>query len=152
MLNINRILDKVKITQTGCWEWQKSKSSSGYGQLTVLKRYWSAHRYAYACFKPLKDTDVVRHICHNQICCNPEHLCVGTAKDNYYDSLEKHQNAAKLRRGRWTVEGVTYPTIREAVRHTGLAIETLLKYTDNGVFNTDGYRAGCKLAGWKPKV
>lgn len=152
MMDINRILDKVKVTQAGCWEWQKSKSSTGYGQLTVRKKYWSAHRYAYACFNTLKETDVVRHICHNQICCNPEHLRVGTAKDNYYDSLGKHQKAAKLRRGTWIVEGIAYPTIREAVKQTGLAIETLLKHTHNGVFNTESYRAGCKIAGKQPKV
>lgn len=32
---------------TGCWNWQKSVTSAGYGQLTENKKYWTTHRYVY---------------------------------------------------------------------------------------------------------
>ena len=81
-MNLDRIKNNTTVSDTGCWEWQKSCNSSGYGQLTENKKYWSAHRYAYACTNTLSDGDVVRHTCHNRKCCNPEHLKIGTHKDN----------------------------------------------------------------------
>ena len=32
---------------------------------------------------------IVRHKCHNPKCCNPEHLQIGTHKDNWNDSKVK---------------------------------------------------------------
>ena len=151
-MNISLITSKVEILPNGCWQWQKSTNSAGYGQLTVKKRYWLSHRYALACVQSVQDTDVVRHLCHNIKCCNPEHLAIGTHKDNYHDSLAIHQKANESKRHVWIVNGVSYPTCREAVKQTTIPIQTILKYTVNGVFDIYAYRAVCKIACWVPKI
>lgn len=151
-MSLEKILKNIKVTPTECWEWQKSTNSAGYGQLTVNKKYWTAHRYALSCTTEVKETDVVRHKCHNTKCCNPEHLIVGTHKDNYEDSKDKHLSSSTKRRHIWSINGVSYATCREAVLLTGLSITTIIKHTTNGVFDLDSYRKNCKIANWKPKL
>lgn len=80
----------------GCWNWKKSVTSAGYGQFTLNKKYWTTHRYVYTkCKGEIPKGFVIRHICHNPKCCNPDHLAVGTSRDNYFDSIEKHRKAAE---------------------------------------------------------
>ena len=146
-MDIEKIKSLVKVNQsTGCWEWQNSCTSAGYGQLRENKIYWLAHRYAYACSKPLAATDVVRHKCHNTRCCNPEHLETGTHKDNWEDSRELHLATSAKRRKKWIVNGVRYGTIREASAGTGLSQGALTKHTVEGVFNIDSYVKACSIA------
>lgn len=152
-MNIERIKQNVRIKRNGCWEWQRSCNSAGYGQLTEDKVYWLAHRYSFACSnKRLKDTDVIRHRCHNTKCCNPNHLIKGTHLDNYFDSFAKHKKADALRRGTWIIKRKKYPTIRIASDKTGIHQSTILKHTVNGVFNLSSYRAACLIANKEPKV
>jgi hypothetical protein len=152
-MKISRIVNSCQIDSNECWVWQKSCNSAGYGQLTENKLYWLAHRYAYACVNQnLKRTDVVRHQCHNPKCCNPDHLLVGTHKDNWHDSANIHIKAAALRRFSWSINGIDYPTIRAAQKATGICTSSLLKYTINGVFDITAYRQACKIAAWKPKI
>lgn len=151
-MKLERIKENTSITENGCWEWQKSCNSAGYGQLQVDKVYWLAHRYSYACTNSLEKGDVVRHKCHNTRCCNPEHLEVGGHKDNWADSREVHLEAASKRRKKWSVNGTEYATIREASEQTGLHQGTLIKHTSDGVFNINSYRAGCKKANVTPKL
>lgn len=149
----SRITKNIYVDENGCWIWLKSCNSAGYGQLTENKKYWLAHRYAYTCFvNELKDVDILRHMCHKPRCCNPEHLLVGTHKDNWQDSREVHLEASKSLRGLWSIDGKTYSTLREAQKCTGIHHQTIMKYTENGVFNIDGYRAGCKISHCVPKV
>ena len=77
----------------GCIEWQGSKDRDGYGQINyegVTKR---AHRVVYCDYHNivLEDIDnlVVMHTCDNPSCINPNHLTVGTQKDNVRDMLLK---------------------------------------------------------------
>lgn len=151
-MDIENIKRKVVLSGTGCWEWQKSCNSAGYGQLTEDKVYWLAHRYAYACMNKLDKKDVVRHKCHNTKCCNPEHLELGTHKDNWEDSRNLHLETSAKRRKKWSIAGIEYSTIREASKQTGIHQGTLVKYTVDGVFNIDSYRVGCKKANTTPKV
>lgn len=152
-MKISKIVNNCKVDANGCWVWQKSCSGAGYGQLTENKVYWSAHRYAYACLNQnLKDTDVVRHQCHNRKCCNPDHLNVGTYKDNWYDSADKHRKAAALGRSSWSINGIDYETVRAAQEATGISMSALIKHTVNGVFNIASYREACKRAAWEPKI
>lgn len=150
-MKLDLIHKNVKISQNGCWEWQKSVNSAGYGQLTVGKKYWTAHRYALSCVLNVKADDIVRHKCHNTKCCNPDHLAVGTSKDNYDDSREKHLAAAARARHIWSINGILYKTCREAALLTGLPIATVLKYTKNGLFDVESYRAGCRIANCNPR-
>lgn len=152
-MDIYRIKKNTVVTPSGCWEWQRSCNSAGYGQLTENKVYWLAHRYAYACTNlDLEPTDVIRHQCHNTKCCNPSHLLVGTHKDNWQDSADVHTKASSHRRAKWSIGNIEYPTAREAQKATGISISSLIKYTKEGIFDIPAYRAACKIAAWVPKI
>ena len=76
-----------------CWPWTgASRGASGYGQLTEWRNKkrttHSPHRLAWEfCFGPSPSGLLVRHMCHNRMCCNPSHLLLGTAKDNFDDKV-----------------------------------------------------------------
>lgn len=151
-MNINKILKNIKITENNCWEWLKSTNSTGYGQLTEDGKYWLAHRYAKSCAELVSEDDIIRHTCHNRKCCNPEHLEVGTHLENYYDSLDKHRMASKGQRNIWEINGIIYDTVRDASSETGLSLISVIKYTEDGVFNIEKYRSGCIIANKIPRV
>jgi len=78
---------------TGCIEWQGTIDKYGYGKvshrdLAPNKVYRLAHRVSYELYKgEIPEGLLVRHMCNNRKCCNPDHLEVGTAKDNYDDAV-----------------------------------------------------------------
>lgn len=60
---------------TGCWNWNESFLSSGYGQIHVGKNSLRAHRIAYIQAKgDIPSNYDVHHKCENKKCINPEHL------------------------------------------------------------------------------
>jgi len=77
---------------TPCLEWHlPGRTPDGYGFKTINKRRRLAHRVAYckANGLPLEAIDgkVVRHMCDNPSCVNPEHLELGTHADNMRDKV-----------------------------------------------------------------
>lgn len=149
----NVITKNVLVDANGCWIWQKSCMTAGYGQVWVDGIYWGTHRLAYTIYKgPIKDEELVRHSCHNVKCCNPEHLSVGNHKDNYADSVNTYKKAAVNRRKTWIINGVVFSTCREAKEKTGISFNSLIKFTKDGVFNVEEYREACRKGGWPPKL
>lgn len=66
-----------------CWIW-RGHLASGYGRF----RGERAHRYAYQLHKgPIPDGLMIRHLCGNKLCVNPQHLEVGTMADNAQDGI-----------------------------------------------------------------
>jgi hypothetical protein len=71
-----------------CWLWTDKPDADGYGRLSLkgVVSQARAHRIAAALFLPDYDAAlVVRHKCDNPICCNPNHLAMGTQADNIAD-------------------------------------------------------------------
>ena len=90
------LIDKrgiVRSDMSPCWRWTKlSFSSSGYGQLSINKKMWNAHRYSYYIHNGFIELEKGKHICHrcdNKECSNPEHLYIGTPKDNAKDVWDR---------------------------------------------------------------
>lgn len=80
---------------TGCLEWQPKSRSMGYG-LVRTKWYHNerTHRVAYELtFGPIPEGMMVRHSCHNRLCCNPEHLLLGDHQNNSDDKLAAGRQA-----------------------------------------------------------
>ena len=71
-----RFWDKVRLNPfNGCWRWNASLTSGGYGQFTFNGRHYVAHRLAYEAAHGLIDDGVVLdHRCCARECVNPAHL------------------------------------------------------------------------------
>jgi hypothetical protein len=88
----NRLPDPPYIVdaRTGCWLWQGSTDDNGYGQLTVNGEHKRAHRYYYEQkYGCIPDGLCGCHECDNPLCCNPDHIFLGTKADNMADMYAK---------------------------------------------------------------
>lgn len=89
----------------GCWLWEGARAPNGYGVGSYDKRIVSAHRISWMLHRgEIPDGLCVLHKCDVRNCVNPDHLFLGTCKDNTRDSMSKNRNvkgerqhASKLR-------------------------------------------------------
>src|SRR5262245_18802560 len=75
-----------------CWEWTGTRNHGGYGVFGYSKGISrTAHRVAWMLTHgPIPDeTPCVLHRCDNPRCVRPEHLFLGTLKDNTQDCIAK---------------------------------------------------------------
>ena len=72
-----------------CWNWQLYCNKSGYGQYSYDGQLYLTHRLAWIfVYGDIFDDLQVLHdpiICKSKACCNPNHLRLGSHKENHQD-------------------------------------------------------------------
>lgn len=91
--------------EKGCMNWIGAIRPNGYGCLSICEKastykynsVQSAHRVSYELFVGKIPKGIcVLHKCDNRKCVNPEHLFLGTQKDNADDMMNKNRGHMKL--------------------------------------------------------
>lgn len=89
------IFNGIEKDGNGCMLWPKSVNvESGYGQLSTWhdgkRKILATHRLSYQIARgAIPAGKDVLHKCDVRACINPEHLFIGTAKDNTHDMAKK---------------------------------------------------------------
>jgi len=92
--------------ETGCWNCTSHTprvGDDGFIGYFHCRRdgYYTLHRYMYAQkYGHITSDDIIRHICDNPMCINPDHLVKGTHNDNVQDRVSRNRSAIGVRHGR----------------------------------------------------
>lgn len=91
---VNRKELTHKVDENGCWICTShTPNGKGYIYLMIDKIRISAHRHSYIKHKgAIPDGLLVRHTCDVRNCINPDHLVLGTVKDNSRDMVERKRS------------------------------------------------------------
>lgn len=89
----------------GCWLWTGviyTSKRNGYGRLTMnaAKIDMAAHRFSWMYYynSPIPGKLVCCHSCDVRLCVNPEHILMGTQKNNIKDCMLKDRRCPKYKR------------------------------------------------------
>lgn len=119
-----------------CWGWQGAKMENGYGTFLGGKAKILAHRFAWidSGGGEIPFGFVVCHTCDNRLCCNPNHLFLGTHQDNTQDMIAKGRARFRFNRDKRVLtkelvlnarSRVPRESISSIARELGISIRTL---------------------------
>lgn len=121
-----RFWRRVSQSSCGCWIWEGSKDGGGYGMISTVRGHApaKAHRISWEMRNgPIPEWMVVCHKCDTPACVNPEHLFLGTQKDNVRDCVAKGrlnpESTLNLRPGRRGYLGAGPTSNKEKARGAG---------------------------------
>jgi hypothetical protein len=89
-----RLLEKIVTDKkTGCWNWIACKNNRGYGKTSFRGNQDLSHRVFWKIINgEIPFGMFICHKCDNPGCVNPEHLFLGTPKDNMQDCVIKDRH------------------------------------------------------------
>ncbi len=80
---LERLMTRIVVDDNGCWVWQGSITTEGYGQIRGGGRMLRTHRASYEEWVgPIPEGLQIDHLCRVRACCNPVHLEPVSAKIN----------------------------------------------------------------------
>jgi hypothetical protein len=88
----------IKKSDNECWGWSGYiNKGNGYAYFCFQGKVISAHRFSYSYFKDfIPESLFVCHSCDQKICTNPDHLFLGTPKDNTHDMIKKGRSTNRI--------------------------------------------------------
>lgn len=103
--NMGDFWDKVaKGVPEECWPWQGYVKPSGHGLTSLRGLPMHTSRKAWILAKGAIPRDMqVNHKCDNALCCNPDHLYLGTKVDNLIDMWRNPAPEERKAHGRRTI-------------------------------------------------
>lgn len=78
-LTMQKILTKIYVTNSGCWEWLGRIDGNGYGKYANFYIHRTVFEYYNGDIDPKLELD---HLCRNRSCCNTNHLEAVTHIEN----------------------------------------------------------------------
>ncbi len=115
----------AKVDKSGdCWLWTAFKNQQGYGRIKVLHRPILAHRLAWQLtYGVIKDDELcVCHHCDVRLCVRPDHLFLGTLRDNNLDRTRKGRTrsgtASGAKRGFYLEPPIVQRPVDQTIRAT----------------------------------
>lgn len=115
---VDRFWERVNKTddKDSCWEWKSKPKKHGYCTITkggTKGKSLLAHRVSYEiAYGEIPPGLRVCHSCDNPVCCNPNHLFLGTDLDNARDKCNKGRQAKGERSGTHKLTAMQVKTIR----------------------------------------
>jgi hypothetical protein len=105
-----------------CWEWT-SKSKDLYGRIIINKKPIRAHRMSWQLhYGPIPKGLFVCHKCDNPGCVRPDHLFLGTNKDNSNDRDAKGRTAKGTQLPKCKLQESDVIEIRDLYNNTNITM------------------------------
>ena len=133
------------ISEDGCWVWAWNVHPKGYGTVRIDGHNYKAHRVAYELGNgPIPEGHILRHLCNNPSCINPEHLRAGTPRENMRDMVsagnQRHQrlmpeDAVEIRL-QFAAGGIS---MSEIARRRGVSTGAIQQAIANKTFYDENY-------------
>jgi hypothetical protein len=104
-----RLLSRVDKLENGCWLWKGGGRGNGYGSMKVAGKVIDTHVVSYQLYKgEIPKGKMVCHTCDVRNCVNPDHLFLGSAKNNFDDAVAK--NRIKTGANKTPIESKKHPS------------------------------------------
>lgn len=137
----------------GCRLWTAGVDGRGYGKVKVGGHTTGAHRVAYALSHGFVPAGlVVRHRCDTPKCCRPDHLTIGTHRDNSRDAVERGRLAEGESHGGAKLTVAAVNVMRRRARAGASYAELAREYGVDAAVVSDAVRGRSWQSATEPPV
>lgn len=142
--------------ETGCWNCISHKQNKGgYITISINRKNIYLHRFMYEKYrKEIPKYMVIRHLCNNPQCSNPNHLEIGTHWDNAQDKVKSGRSGKGVQKSKEHKQNIVKANIkkRKPVVQLDFDLNLIKEYSyigevDNYGFDKSSVISVCKGKG-----